>query len=89
MQKALEKIVPEKPEKPEKMSAITAPKFAMLTVPIRNAPLVLSVLAWTRPEPGLDGFLLKQLLRCLNHSVELLATILAQKVFIGHRQDAF
>lgn len=38
MQKALEKIVPEKPEKPEKMTAITAPKFAMLTVPIRNAP---------------------------------------------------
>lgn len=39
MQKALEKFMPpEKPEKPQKHVAISAPRFAVMTVPIRNAP---------------------------------------------------
>lgn len=38
MQKAVEKVEKEKPEKPSKVTAISAPRFAMLTVPIKNAP---------------------------------------------------
>ena len=38
MQKAVEKVMPEKPEKQNKITAISAPRFAMLKVPIKNAP---------------------------------------------------